>query len=1300
MKFLLSLALVLTCALVASAQDANVNLSLFQWGGMPSALSSEPNMACSAGKVADGRLDTGWVSGAGGLPVWLEMRWRIPVEVREVAFRQWSGCPVKGAGGVGRFTVEARAGGKWVRVAAGDASATPADGETRVRLEQSATAGAVRLVVESAPAGQVAVSELQVLGPKPDLPFDWLPAWKARYIWTEPSLVMPNRQPVRRYLRKAFTVANPADVREAWLAACAFDRLNTLWLNNTPVLTDISYNGSLLRQAKTRSIPTNLLRQGENVIAASVDDIYECGSMGLLAELVLMGKDGARTVIATDPTWKGNEDQGESPLWRKPGFNDARWAACSAPAGPNGGWHWLWGVPYPTLAPQETLKVVGMRLDPPVPRPGTEAECRLTFECAAKPRADYAVVLRLGQHSYSTDHDYELFGAVLRPEQVRTGGWEAGRHEVALRLRIPEEAPRNTPATLLVSLPSGAAGLETALPGCRADAYGLHFTLPVDRGADAATRTGLLDDRKSKIENRKSPPGFPLNEIRTLNGTPTMHIDGRPVSPILWSSAYGNYRRYDAYAKTGVKLFRPLIAGSPICAPGEEKEYYPWWFAQIDRMIEAAISVDPEIRVLPALFMDPNPEVLFENPGEQMVSGRGMIAIPNLISHPDKSQVRPTFMSQEWRRLGAEGLKRLVEHMKRQPYAPNVVGLWFFAGRGGENYYGCNELNLFINEAGGYDARPREAWDAGEFSPAARQVFREFLVRKYATDAALQQAWQRKGIRFDDILSPARFRREEVCDILVGAGRPANAGVVRNPVEPGVGALPMDYYQCLSEAMVDTFAAWGRAVKEASGNRLLTGCYYGYTLGHLITNLPGHYGHTAVARACETPYLDFYCSPTLYEEDTRRAGGSFWAFNIIDSLRLHNKLWIYEQDTRTYLADIGPKSYSQAETISVLQRDCAAALTHSVGWWWYEFATGQRGANAREWFEDPEIARFAGQIRRVYDHSLTLPDRGPAAQIAVFYHGETHTAQEIFPAVSLNLPIGRLTLFDGVQRIGAPYDIYNLADIPRLARTGRLAQYKMCLFLNPFYLTAGERQSLELCKGGGRTLVWLWAPGLAQAGAPLSAERVSAVTGIPGIRILKQNAEPVCRITAGHPLLAGLPAGLQLAPKAFEPGHMWERYGNKICPLPYVDPKAAGADTRVLGRWVIDGKQRDEMGAFCVREFAPAGKRQWASVYSAVPYLSPELMRAIARWAGVHIYRDSNDVLFADRRFVAVHTGAKPATDLLRLPAKTAVYDVFAGKAVAANADSMRLNVPAYSTALYYLGDPGPFRAAVEGGQK
>lgn len=288
------------------------------------------------------------------------------------------------------------------------------------------------------------------------------------------------------------------------------------------------------------------------------------------------------------------------------------------------------------------------------------------------------------------------------------------------------------------------------------------------------------------------------------------------------------------------------------------------------------------------------------------------------------------------------------------------------------------------------------------------------------------------------------------------------------------------------------------------------------------------------------------------------------------------------------------------------------------------------------------------------------------------------------------LPLGRLTLVSNVQRIGAPYDLYNLADLAELSRSGKLKQYKLCIFLNPFYLQPEELKLLDLAKGGGRTLVWLYAPGLAQAGRGLAAENVEQIIGMQGLKLLHEPIEPTMRLSdqAAAPV-AGL-REKEFAPRAFAPGSTWERFGNAIQPLPYLDPAAAG-NAKIMGHWVVKGQVRPEMGAFAVRELA-----DWTSVYSACPYLSIELMRNLAEMAGVHVYRDADDILYADRHFVAIHTGKEPATDVLRLPQAGPVYDVFNRATVSGKTNEVRLNIPPYSTALYYLGDPAPLVQAIE----
>ena len=284
----------------------------------------------------------------------------------------------------------------------------------------------------------------------------------------------------------------------------------------------------------------------------------------------------------------------------------------------------------------------------------------------------------------------------------------------------------------------------------------------------------------------------------------------------------------------------------------------------------------------------------------------------------------------------------------------------------------------------------------------------------------------------------------------------------------------------------------------------------------------------------------------------------------------------------------------------------------------------------------------------------------------------------------------------GSPTIRPAYDLYNLADLADLAQSDKRAQYKLCLFLNPFYLQPEEVKLLDLAKGGGRTLVWLYTPGLAQPSQHLLPENVARIIDMPGLKLLQEPVEPTCRFTAPSPLTAGLPDGYELAPRPFAPGDFWERYGNALNPLPYLDPKATDAQTQTLGHWVIGayggagGQVRPDLGAF-------AGKKlpAYTSVYSAVPYLSRAVLRNLAKMAGAHVYRDSEDILYANRHFVCVHTGANPATDVLRLPARSPVYDVFNGRLISPSADRFQLQVPAYTTALFYLGDPAPLQKAL-----
>ena len=93
----------------------------------------------------------------------------------------------------------------------------------------------------------------------------------------------------------------------------------------------------------------------------------------------------------------------------------------------------------------------------------------------------------------------------------------------------------------------------------------------------------------------------------------------------------------------------------------------------------------------------------------------------------------------------------------------------------------------------------------------------------------------------------------------------------------------------------------------------------------------------------------------------------------------------------------------------------------------------------------------------------------------------------------------------------------------------------------------------------------------------------------------------------------------------------------------------------------------------------------WTSVYSAAPDLPSWLLREIARKAGVHVYSDHDEALYANHSFLGLHTrDAGPRT--IRFPQQTDVYDLFAERQVAKAADEITVDFPAHKTAFYFLG--------------
>jgi len=91
----------------------------------------------------------------------------------------------------------------------------------------------------------------------------------------------------------------------------------------------------------------------------------------------------------------------------------------------------------------------------------------------------------------------------------------------------------------------------------------------------------------------------------------------------------------------------------------------------------------------------------------------------------------------------------------------------------------------------------------------------------------------------------------------------------------------------------------------------------------------------------------------------------------------------------------------------------------------------------------------------------------------------------------------------------------------------------------------------------------------------------------------------------------------------------------------------------------------------------------WRSIYSAAPCLPASLLRHIARSAGVHIYSDQDDIIYANKQMLGICVD-EGGPRRISLPHRRDVYDLFNEDFVARDADSFVVELPAKHTGLYF----------------
>ncbi len=624
-------------------------------------------------------------------------------------------------------------------------------------------------------------------------------------------------------------------------------------------------------------------------------------------------------------------------------------------------------------------------------------------------------------------------------------------------------------------------------------------------------------------------------------------------------------------AKVGVN-FVSFPVNMPWPEPGEK----PDWSAS-DAQCRAVLDANPHALLLPRIGVEPPDWWSKAHPDEMMVWDK-----------PGPDQRGAVVASPLYRHDACEQLAALVRHLEEK-FGAHVAGYHPCGQNTGEWFY----QQTWADALNGYAKADVREW-------------RVWLQRHYADDAALQAAWKDSKATRAGAEVPASAER-----------RAAPDGVLHDPQR---ARKLIDFAAYQQDAMADCVCELAKSVRDASQGKKLVVFFYGYVFEFgAIHNGAGTAGHYALRRALSSPDIDVLCSPISYFD--RGMGQSAPAMTAAESVALAGKMWLYEDDTRTYLGTGQFPGWTDGvttieDTNRELLRNTAQCAVRNFGTWWMDLgATG--------WFHD---ARMWAEMERLskLDEPLLQHPRPFRPEVAAVID-ETSMMRLAAGGVKVGRP-GIYEVRAPLGRMGAPYGQYLQDDV----LAGKVSA-KVFVFLDAWSVPAADRQKL-LAATRDSLRVWCYAPGY-QEGDRISADGMQQLTGFQLRPVQQKNGK--CEPTAAGKQL-GLTAGFGVD----QP----------------VKPLFAAVDAKpeeTLAVWP------DGSAAVALRRL-PDG---W-SLFVGPPGLTSELLRIAAKRANAHLFTDADCNVYRNGPYLVLHA-SKDGDHKIDTAGNSPVVDLLTGKTIA-----------------------------------
>lgn len=686
-------------------------------------------------------------------------------------------------------------------------------------------------------------------------------------------------------------------------------------------------------------------------------------------------------------------------------------------------------------------------------------------------------------------------------------------------------------------------------------------------------------------------------------------------------------RRFSA---RGIRRFELVVRNGWTDAgfdPDGGESSYP-----VDPAMRTILDAEPHAQVMLRLVVTPPPQWLADHADERE------------RDHLDRLY-EVSFASDAGFQAIAGAMTRIVGHIESAAYAERIAG-----------------YNLHIQ----FEGVPLASMTEGVFtdtSPAMVAAFRRFLGSLYGSDDALREAWGDATASLDTVLPPNP-------DEHLG-GNPAD--IFHHPVR---GRKVRDYYDLMDALTVRRHRQVAGAVKDACGGRRLVGVMGGYSqdageprsiaspTGFPDLQLHKHHfsGPGPWGRLFEAPEIDFFFAPTDYRHTGM--GGVCLILNMPASQRLHGKLSYMEDDQRTHLhraANWNPMLESSGESVAAHRRNAALLYTEADLCDWME--------QVSNWLLEDAILDNLGALNRLLQDGDTVPHSFPDA-ICVLFDEDSQGWTK--PTTRLDETLFYHQRNGGLSTCGVPVRYHLLSDLAH----DDFPPYKCYLLPNLYRATPEKERWLDdRVRRDGNLLVWLYGAGYI-GDRDFSTAAMSRLTGLQ-LGVHPHPWEHRIRITDwAHPITRDLAADLTFGTD--------RHYG----PIFHVEDQGACVLGRSFGfgmtQWPALAVRESGRGARGHGGPPERGAGDYASVYCEAPNLPADLLRGLARYAGCHVYLDSNDTFAAGKDLVMVHA-AKPGRRRLHLPSESDVSDALTGENIAACTREVPFEVTGPDTRLFRL---------------